>query len=282
MRDYADYFIDKKPSEKRGVSIHHDIDWWMEKIATHMAKFLFVILLILLAFFCHSLMNMGKDERFFPLNEVTVSGDILLTTPKDVNEALTGISDKSFLVLDVNDVATRLQQLPWVESATVTRHWPNSLSIALTERKAAYRWGDCELIDVDGTRFAKTHDSLFSTLPKLSGVDGFEGDVINAYQHLVSQLGVDAEYLDIDQFVLNKYLSWELHLKSGVIIKFGRDNYSERVTRFAEAFKANKLPNLDKLNVLDFRYNRGFAVKWKPEFRPQSQNGKMVRVSTGI
>ncbi len=278
MRDYADYFIDRK-LEKRGVSIHHDIDWWMGKIAGQMARFLFVILLALLVLACYGLFKVSQNDKLFPVDNIAISGDILITSPEDVNKALSGVSDKSFFEVDINAVSQRLRALPWVESVTVTRRWPDTLVIKLTERKASYRWGDEELIDKTGKRFVNTHDRVFEALPKLSGVDGFETDVMNAYQNLIALLGDDAEFLEIEQFVLNQYLSWELHLKSGVVIKFGRDNYAERVARFAEAFKANKLPNLEKLNVLDFRYHRGFAVKWKPEFTPNTQGGRLVRVS---
>lgn len=282
MRDYADYFIDRKPPEKRGVSIHRDVDWWLESITGHMAKLLFVVLLALLALAIKSFLQVGKSQFFFPVDNITITGDVLITTPKDIGEALKDVSGDSFFAVDLNEVTQQLIDLPWIEAATVTRQWPDKLDIAIVEHKAAYRWGDNELVDKQGNRFANIDNSIFGDLPKLSGVDGHETEVISAYQELMDDLGISAERLDIDSFVLNQYLSWELHLKSGVVVKFGRDDYAKRVGRFAEAFQAGKLPKLAELKALDFRYQHGFAVKWKAEFSPQSGKGKMVKVATDI
>ncbi len=279
MRDYADYFIDRKPPEKRGVSIHRDIDWWMEYLTGRMAKLLFIVLLALLALALKSFMQVGKSQVFFPIEHIAISGDVIITTPKDITEALAKIDNNSFFAIDLAEVSEQLTELPWVASATVMRRWPDMLAVNLVEYDAAYRWGDDELIDSQGHRFAYVNNSIFSGLPKLSGVDGFEMEVIREYNQFVKQLGISYERLEVEQFVLNKYLSWELHLQSGVVIKFGRDDYKRRMARFAEAFQADKLPDFEKLDVIDFRYNRGFAVKWKPEFAPETVNGKLVKVS---
>lgn len=282
MRDYVDYFPSRQLPEKRGVSVHRDIDWWMQYCTGRMAKLLFVVLLAALALALKSFWQVGQSRAFFPVERITLNGDILITTPTDINDALADITQQSFLSVDLNAVSEQLVALPWIESAQVTRRWPATLAVSVTERKAAYRWGDSELVDDMGNRFANIDNSIFGELPKLEGVAGFETTVMEAYHQLNSALGASAKYLEIDRFVLNQHLSWELHLQSGVVVKFGRDDYPQRLERFAQAFQAQKFPDFEQLDVLDFRYNRGFAVKWKPEFTPETRQGKLVKVSATL
>lgn len=280
MRDYADYFNDRKRPEKRGVSLHRDIDWWMEYCTGHMAKLLFAVLLAVLALALKSFWQVGNNRAFFPVEKITLNGDILISTPEAINAALAGVTEESFFAVDLRTVSDKLTALPWIETAQVTRHWPTTLAVEISERRATYRWGDRELIDNDGNRFANNGNVAFAGLPQLQGVDGFELAVVDAYLQLQAALGASGKYLQIERFVLNEFLSWELHLQSGVVVKFGRDHYTQRMERFVQAFQAEKFPDFKQLDVLDFRYNRrGFAVKWKPEFTPETQQGKLVKVS---
>lgn len=280
MRDYANYFNHRKLPEKRGVSVYRDIDWWMEYLTGNMAKLLFVVLLAVLALALKSFWKVGQSRAFFPVQQITLAGDILITTPHDIGQALEKTTENSFFVIDLNEVSQQLTALPWIESAQVMRRWPATLAVSITERQAAYRWGENELIDEIGHRFANIDNSIFGDLPKLSGVDGSEQSVIEAYQALQVALGASAKNLPIDQLVFNEFLSWELHLSTGVVVKFGRDNYQQRMERFVQAFQSDKLPNFKHVDVLDFRYNRSaFAAKWKPEFTPQTQQGRLVKVT---
>lgn len=280
MRDYAHYFSDRTLPEKRGVSVNRDIDWWMGYAASHLAKLLFVVLLAILCLVIQSFIQLGKSQSTFPVENITLTGEVLITQPHDIETALDNIEVASFFETDIADVTARIEALPWIEQATVTRHWPSALTVDIVEREASYRWGDKELIDGVGNRFANIDNSIFGSLPKLDGVAGYESAVIVAYRQLMNELGGSAGRLDIDKFVLNQYLSWELHLKNGLVIKFGRDDYTQRIKRFTQVYQAGKLPDFQILNSIDFRYHRGFAVKWKPEFTPKSQEeSAMVKVS---
>ncbi len=281
MHDYARYFIERKVPEKRGVSINRDIDWWMGYLAGRMAKMLFIVLLAILFLVLQSFWQLGKSQERFPIENIQLQGNVLITRSGDIREALSDLNNKSFFSANLDEVAAKIEALPWINSAVIKRVWPNQLSIYIEEHQAVYRWGEDELVDVYGNRFFNTVPQLFARLPKIGGVAGHESEVIYAYQQLVSALGNRAERLGIKDFILNKYLSWELHLDSGLVVKFGRDNYQKRLKRFVMAYQSGKLPKLDELETLDFRYNKGFAVKWKAEFLPANKNKEHL-VKTGV
>ncbi len=283
MRDYAVYFSDRKKPEKRGVSIRRNVDWWMEYLAGRMAKLLFLVLLAVLFLTLKSFWQVGKSQQAFPVQNIILNGEVLITQPKDIEKVLGKFSGESFFTLNIQQLASEIESLPWVEKAEVSRQWANGLAIDLRERQAAYRWGKNELLDSEGHRFANVDEALFAELPQLSGVDGHEAEVIFAYEQLMAKLGSRAADLAIQSFILNRYLSWELHLQSGMVIKFGRDNYQQRLNRFVEAYQQGKIPDFIQLDAVDFRYRRGFSVKWKPEFAPtNTKESSMLKVNEQI
>lgn len=278
MRDYVSYFNDRKPPEKRGVSIRRDIDWWLEYFAGHMAKLLFLVLLAVLFLALKSFWQVGKNQQAFPVQHIQLGGEVLITQEKDIQSALSDFKQASFFSLNLQRATVEIEQLAWIEKATISRQWPNGLAIDLIERPAAYRWGKNELLDSEGNRFANVDHALFLNLPQLGGVDGHEAEVIFAYQQLLAELGSRVEDIGIQSFVLSQYLSWELHLQTGLVIKFGRDNYQQRLKRFVAAYQRGKLPDFLHLDAIDLRYQRGFSVKWKPEFAPTTVKSPLVKV----
>ncbi|MGY0398912.1 MAG: cell division protein FtsQ/DivIB [Ostreibacterium sp.] len=280
MHDYASYFIDRKLAEKRGATLNRDIDWWMEYLAGRIAKLLFVVLFAILFLVLKSFWLVGKSHAIFPIKHIVLTGNVLITQPKDIQRVLASLKTASFFNVDLDTVATKIEALAWVEVAQVKRQWPDTLSVSLTERKAAYRWGNHELVDADGNRFANINTNLFDSLPQIIGVDGYEPEAISAYQQLSTALGHDIGSLSIKALVLNSYLSWELHLTSGLVLKFGRDSYQNRLKRFVDAYKQGELPDFAQLETIDFRYKQGFSVKWKPEFIPNIVEKKLIKSIT--
>lgn len=276
MRDYAVYFIDRKLPDKRGVSEQRDIDWWMEYFASHMAKGLFIVLLAVVFLVLKSFWQLGKSQSVFPVANIELTGNVLITRPANVQKALQGLHERGFFNIDLQQVTERLQALAWIDKATVTRRWPGTLQVALQERLPVYRWGDNELLDADGNRFANTDKALFATLPKLIGSPTKEEEVIFVYQKLQRALGSQIDDLGIDALVMNKYLSWELHLENGLVVKFGIDAYQQRMLRFVDAYQARQIPDFAKVEVLDFRYPRDFSVRWKPAYIPQGETGEQL------
>lgn len=273
MRDYVSYFTEQTHRDKCGVSVHRDIDWWVEYFAARMAKLIFIILLLGVFLLVKSFWQIGNSQYAFPIERVVLEGDILITQEKDIAAILDDMQSNSFFEVDLQQLSDKLVALPWIEKVSIKRQWPNKLAVTVVEREVSYRWGDNELLDREGNRFAKTNHVVFEQLPRIDGVSGYESEVIVAYQQLIKELGGSAERLGIEKFVLNAYLSWELHLQSGLVVKFGRDDYTQRLKRFVQAYQSDKLPNAEQLTTIDFRYHRGFAVKWKSAFLPQPQLG---------
>lgn len=94
----------------------------------------------------------------FPVFKVT-EYDIIGTErlPVETVQEATGVAPGDNLVrVDAQEAAAGVAQLPWVRTATVTRQWPSTLGVEITERRAvlfADEEDGTHLIDETGTPF---------------------------------------------------------------------------------------------------------------------------------
>jgi cell division septal protein FtsQ len=103
------------------------------------------------------------------------------TTAADVRR-VAGISPGDTMVgVDVGGAAARVEDLPWVEEATVARRWPGTVEIHVTEREPLAMLevaeGRVALVDDDGRVLEVTRQPP-AGLPEVTGVRGriAEGD----------------------------------------------------------------------------------------------------------
>ncbi len=279
MRDYSDFLDYKKSQIKRGVSVNRDIDWWVSYIFRKSSKVFFLFAIILIVSFIIYLKNIATSNKTFPLEQIKITGNILITTKKHVSETFNKFNDKSFLDIDLNEVSKSLETLKWIEKVNIIRQWPSTLQVNITERKPSMRWGDNELIDENGNKFANTNSNIFINLPKLSGPDGYEKEVIKYYYQYANLFGGEME---MTEFSLSEALSWQVSLNNGVIIKFGRERFKARLELLRNAHKAEKIPDLDKIEVIDLRAPSGFVIKWKPEFIEKESNSKDKTINVSL
>lgn len=109
------------------------------------------------------------NSSVFALRYVTVQGTSRLT-PTEVLNAASVRQGTSLVRLDPGAVAHRVERLPQVAEAMVSRHWPHGLLIHVIERTPAavvVSGGHVQLLDASGVAFA----SVASAPPGLVKVD---------------------------------------------------------------------------------------------------------------
>ncbi len=103
----------------------------------------------------------------FSARHVTVRG--AHHTPVATVVAVAGLTrHPPLLDVDPGRATARLEKLPWVQSAVVERHWPDSVSIVVTERvpvaAVALRAGDVAIVDGSGRVLAHGPDAPAGTV----------------------------------------------------------------------------------------------------------------------
>jgi len=159
-------------------------------------------------------------------------------------------------------VQRAVAELPWIESASVRRSWPSTLSVTVAEERAAARWGKAGLLNVYGELFVAKTSHIPAELPRLNGPAGFELEVARRFFELdkrLMQRGLTATSLKRDGRG-----SWQLGLSNGMQVRFGAISIDSRIERFFDALDGVLAPVAEKVNYVDMRYTNGFAIGWKP------------------
>lgn len=107
----------------------------------------------------------------FGIEQVSLTGH-RFTTDADLFDALDLGRARSLASFDPQGVRKRFERLPWVQSAEITRIWPDQLAIRVTERKPFAIWerGDtAELVDVTGRQLGPVKSDAALDLPRIAG-----------------------------------------------------------------------------------------------------------------
>jgi cell division protein FtsQ len=206
------------------------------------------------------------------ITQVAVTGRFQRVSPVEVEQAVKArVRDMGLVSVDLAAVQRAVEQLPWVDTATVERQWPRALSIRVVEQVPAARWGANGLLNTRGELFISEARHIPPELPRLSGPQGSEGEVARRY--LAAQGQLTEAGMRLTAVRLDARGSWEFDLDNGITVRLGRRQVDERFTRFVEAGVGQIAAHATDINYIDMRYTNGFAIGWR---------AGGARVATGI
>lgn len=153
----------------------------------------------------------------FVVGELKIEGQEN-TTVNQVKTALALKEGQSIVSLDLGNMVTRVEALPWVKSATLMRVLPDALAVTLTEHKAAALWqenGKLYLVDQAGKIITDQGLEKYGELPHVVGV--------GANEKLSGLLAMKAKYPDLFARVKSSVWigkrRWDLNFYNGIKIK---------------------------------------------------------------
>jgi cell division protein FtsQ len=97
--------------------------------------------------------------------------------PEDVFAAIETAPDRSILTFDSEAAELRLEALPWIKSASISRALPGEVTVRLTERKPFAIWQNRQmpfLIDDEGRTLEPVAPSEYPALPIVAGAGAAE------------------------------------------------------------------------------------------------------------
>jgi cell division protein FtsQ len=232
------------------------------------AKFLLVALL------CAGLVSKyGLDaihDRLvtaLPIKYVRTEGVFQYLGKDEIKTALEPLVKTGFFDADVQVIHAAVSGLPWVESATVKRVWPDAIDIKVRERKPFVRWGEKSLISEKGVVFTPKSIEPFEDLMILTGPDQQQVKVLEIMKGVKTALADQS--FEMVEFTINNRWAWKIKLANGLEILLGRSEQLKKLQRFLKTLTVLQQEQIDAMEVVDLRYPNGYAVSWKagtPEF----------------
>ncbi|HET6972356.1 MAG TPA: cell division protein FtsQ/DivIB [Phenylobacterium sp.] len=163
----------------------------------------------------------GVDGRFgragFRLRTIHVVGASPLATA-DIVKAAGVYRDEPLLGLDLKDLRGRVEKVGWVKEARVVRLLPDTLMIAVKERRQLAVWqhdGKSVVIDEHGQPIPEANPARFATLPLVVGAGGAEHapEILPVLAQRPKLMGRMEALVRVDD------RRWDLRLKDGSLIQ---------------------------------------------------------------
>lgn len=192
----------------------------------------------------------------FALHRLEVRGELRHVSEAGIKLVANRRVRGNFFTVDLEEVRTEFEKLPWVSDARISRRWPDTLVVELIEHTPLARWNDTALVSSKGEVFRAT---LNTGLPLLNGFDGSGREMAEAYRQysdVLSPLGMRIRELDY-----STRRAWRIKTDGGLEIALGREDAGQRLQRFAAQYqKINERLGAAPAYV-DLRYADGFAVR---------------------
>jgi len=194
-----------------------------------------------------------------PVSKVRIENQWQRISEQDVGTVLAPFMGNGFFDFDVVQAKNALELHPWVFQASVTRIWPDTLSLHITEQVAIARWGNDQLLNQYSELFQPQDLVELSDLPILTGPDESQEQVMLQYQKL-NQILFPAG-LRLSGLSLSKRGSWEYLLNEKLQVSAGRDEVFEKTQRFVDFYQSQPVEKSSQFHSIDLRYGNGIAVR---------------------
>jgi cell division protein FtsQ len=195
------------------------------------------------------------------IESIEIRGPFQRVTALQIEEVISEELDAGFLGSSVRRMQALIEDLPWIDGASVARRWPDRISIVVTEQVPAAIWGDKGLLNVRGELFITDARHIPAELPRLSGPRERADEVARRYLGVRSQLIPVG--LDLRRVHLNARGAWAMTLGNGVEIRLGRREVEERTALFLDVVAGIVAGRAAEIDFVDMRYSNGFTIGWK-------------------
>lgn len=196
------------------------------------------------------------------IKEVHIAGMVELRESEVLAAAGVGPL-RSLAFLDAGEVRQRLESVPMIRQASVSKLYPDALSITIVEREPQALWqrnGEVFVIAADGTVIDLMTDPRFSRLPFVAG----EGANTRAkeYIDIVAAAGPLAPRIRAGILVSGR--RWDVKFDNDLIVRLPENEPVEAMARLIGLEQREKVLNKDVI-AIDMRQSDRIAMRLSEE-----------------
>ncbi len=197
-----------------------------------------------------------------PVAQLVVTGDINSAEQSLLQQKIQPLIHQNYFTADLVSIRDAALSLSWVESVTVTRHWPDGLLVRVIPRQPIARWGSGRLLSGQGVIFIEAVNSDHLDLPLLHGPINQSLAMMQQYQKInqwFAPLG-----LRLKELYLTDRMTWFMSFDSGLRVIVDQEQTNLKLQRLSELGQGNdRLHQLwPRIAAVDLRYRNGMAVQW--------------------
>lgn len=181
------------------------------------------------------------------------------TNAADVLAALNNPKDQPMLLFNPTMAKANLESLPWVKSAQIERHFPDTLTVILQERKPMALWQqgkDIFLVDDEAHVISGVAWQEFSSLPLLVG----EKAPIRAHEIFATLDGNQNLKTQVRALSLIGDRRWNVYLTNGTMVMLPEDNATAAWQKLADLNDQHQLIK-DGITAIDLRLPDRVSIK---------------------
>ena len=199
------------------------------------------------------------NPQSFPIRRVVVAGQYTHADPASIQTLVSPLVQQGLFSADLTQIRAQLEALPWIQTAIVTRVWPDQLKITLVEKTPLALMPNGGVITDKGVIFYPLKKTVPVGLPVFDG-DPREGErMVQAYQdflHILAPLD-----LHISELCLTSTGMWSIRLSNGTEVIIGSQEVLPRLKRFKQVY--HRIFDHRVARSVDLRYAHGLAVQWQ-------------------
>jgi cell division protein FtsQ len=209
------------------------------------------------------LWGMAHRLRHAPVAEVMYTGEINAVQQAQLQQKIQPLVHENYFSADLTSIRDAALSLSWVESVTVTRHWPDGLLVRVFPRQPIARWGSGRLLSGRGVVYSEAQWSEHKDLPLLHGPINQSLAMMQQYQQIdqwFAPLGLRLTELD-----LTDRMTWFMTFDSGLRVIVDQEQTNLKLQRFSELGQQDeKLRGMwPRIASVDLRYRNGMALQGK-------------------
>ena len=206
------------------------------------------------------------EHAFFPLKRVLFVRPLIYGDREAIVDVVAACTSQDMLRIDVRSLAERIARLPWVETVSISKQWPDALQVDVHERVPILRWGKKDFLDRKGKTFSLPASPKLDTLFPVTGPKGYEKQVLDMYLTIYPWL--HRQGVDMRGLILDTRLVWHVRLGKEIDVIIGREELNQRFKKLA-VVNRRIIKNYEKyIHSVDLRYRNGFSVHWKDGVKP--------------
>jgi len=206
--------------------------------------------------------HLSIKNTSLPIKYVRIEGVFQYLGKNEIKTVLQPLVTTSFFDVDMQAIYSAVSILPWVETVTVKRIWPDAIDIKVREKKPYARWGKSSLITDQGVIFTPGNMKQFQTLTVVIGPEHQEVKVLEIMKGIKTALADQS--MELEEFSINDRWSWKIKLSNGLEILLGRNDQLKKLQRFLKTIAVLGQEQVKQIAKVDLRYPNGYAASWKP------------------